>query len=159
LRLAVYSLRLIQDRLLARQELNPTVSREVSMNVVNRRRMKRRVMRVPAVFCPVSATETRSCLGEIISLSKHGIRFLSSMAIAPGTLLQVFPKHQQGAFRFPASLWPRTGSVSYVTRRATGEIEVGMRFSVQDVDRIAAKAIGWNRSVGKVGPSDLDNSR
>jgi len=125
----------------------------------SKRRLNHRLKRVPAVFCRVSAAEAPSCLGEIISLSAHGIRFLSSTVIVPGTTLQVFPKLLRGAGQNPRSAWPREGTVSYVTRWATGEIEIGMRFIVRDVDRIAAKAIGWRGPIRKAVASATDKSR
>jgi hypothetical protein len=126
------------------------------MNLPERRRVTRRIKRVPVVICRVLAAEAPSTIGEIISLSAWGVRFLSSTVVAPGTILQVFPRILNDGKRFPASAWPRTGKVSYVTRRATGEIEVGMRFTIRDKNRNAAKAIGWHQPVGKTAASEID---
>ena len=137
----------------------PETQKESLVRLSQHRCVRRRMTSVPAVFCRVSTADPPACVGEIISLSANGVRFLSSTVMVPGTVLQICPKLLKGAIRFPASAWPRMGTVRYVTRRATGEIEVGMSFTVRDVSHLAAKAIGWRQSVGKAIASDTDNFR
>jgi hypothetical protein len=118
------------------------------MKVGERRRVKRLVVSVPLAFYRFSPADAPVCLGEIVSISKHGISFVSSEAIASGTMLRVFPKLPQAGIGFRLAVSPRTGMVVHVRSRGDHEFEIGVRFMVNAcVDEIAEKAIRWQPSV------------
>jgi hypothetical protein len=118
------------------------------MKVGERRRVKRLVASVPLAFYRFSPVDAPVCLGEIVNISKHGILFLSSERIAPGTMLRVFPKPPQAgiAFRLPVS--QRTGMVVHLRSWGAHEFQIGLRLMGNAcVNEIAEKAIRWQPSV------------
>ena len=114
------------------------------MKVCERRRVKRLAVRLPLAFFRFSPDDAPGCIGEIVSISKYGISFTSSESIAPGTMLQLFPKLANTAVGSRPPAFQRTGTVVHVRSWGDGTFEIGLRFTVKHhALEIAEAATTW----------------
>lgn len=102
------------------------------MEECERRHAQRYPMRIPLTFRPVTPAKLPKCYGEIVNISPHGVCFSTYSAVATGTTLKVFLKLPKDVIGHPSPEWCWTGKVVHIRSRATGGVEMGVRFMACD---------------------------